>query len=393
MKKRQLDINLSCEILIWARKSVGRSIEDTAKIVGVKPEKVSEWEEGKSLPTYGQLEKLAYKAYKFPIAVFFRNSPPMDEPLKKDLRTLPQSEINGLSTEFRLVIRKAKRIQYQVLDLLANEEFKSKYKDFNVRKYSSSIQAAGDFRKFIGLTFEQQRKWRVSDSFTRFREIIENQGIFVFQFKFPIEEARAFSLFNPLPIIILNESDSKNGRTFSLLHETCHILFNSGGLFRDTQTSNLKQDLKLIEEFCNEFAAEFLLPTNIFVDTVDLEKHSVNDWEDKYLESLSRQFKVSKEVILRKLVTLRLATFDFYLSRKKEWDKTLFEFKKMQVQKNKDKGKKIIRSQAEKTVTERGKLFVNKVLENHERGEIPYSNISELLDVKLDHIPKILERI
>lgn len=57
-------------MLVWARESIGYTIDETAHRLGnVNPEKVKAWENGTSSPTYTQLENLAYKVFKRPLAV------------------------------------------------------------------------------------------------------------------------------------------------------------------------------------------------------------------------------------------------------------------------------------------------------------------------------------
>ena len=65
------------KILVWARERAGYSIEEIAlKLKRKSTIEISNWESGKSVPTYAQLEKLAYTYYKRPLAIFFLPSPP-----------------------------------------------------------------------------------------------------------------------------------------------------------------------------------------------------------------------------------------------------------------------------------------------------------------------------
>jgi Zn-dependent peptidase ImmA (M78 family) len=46
-----------------------------------------------------------------------------------------------------------------------------------------------------------------------------------------VKEMRGFSLVDVrLPVILLNGGDAHAGRTFSLLHELCHLIARDGGL-------------------------------------------------------------------------------------------------------------------------------------------------------------------
>lgn len=58
-------------VLRWARESQGYSIDDVALHLKREPDEIEAWELGHTSPTYAQLEELAYKLYKRPLAVFF----------------------------------------------------------------------------------------------------------------------------------------------------------------------------------------------------------------------------------------------------------------------------------------------------------------------------------
>jgi Zn-dependent peptidase ImmA (M78 family) len=393
MKPRAIEYKLSPQVLIWARQSMGRSVDESAKKLGVKSEKLQDWEKGKGQPTFNQLEKMAYSVYRRPIAVFFRTEPPKEKPLQKDFRTIPQSIIKSLSPEMRLVIRKAKRLQNILIELHEENPKGLIYRNFKVTIRDNPINTAKRFREFVKLRIEDQKKWKAEDSFNNFKTLVEKQGIYVFQFEMPFEEARGFSLTDDFPIVVLNSNDSKNGRIFSLFHEVCHILFNVGGIFRDSRSRGLLRSARLIEDFCNKFAAEFLVPEELFKDDIKFENQEMKEWSDSDLIKLSKLYKVSPEVVLRKLVDLKLATKEFYFYKKKLWDNAMFARKKSIAEKSKQEGRPIIRSQVEKTLTEKGKTYIGKVMDYYENGKIAYSDISEYLDVKLDYIPKILEKL
>jgi Zn-dependent peptidase ImmA (M78 family) len=388
-----LPIKISHSVFVWARTSMGYSIDDIAHRLNMRPEKIEAWENGLASPTYTQLEHLAYKVFKRPLAVFFRTEPPEEIPIEKDFRNLTSFEISHLSTEMRLVIRKAKRLQNLVHELSNDNETELIYKKFHVSIKDNPSSAANRFREFLNLSIEEQKNWKSENSFDHFKEYIEKIGIYVFQFQMPFEEARAFSLTDDYAIIVLNTDDAKNGRIFSLFHEVCHILFNFGGIFKDVETKNLNADYHAIEDFCNRFAASFLVPEDHFKKDIEYNKQRLQEWSEKDLEKLSKLYSVSKEVILRKLIDLNLASKSFYFNKKKFWDSEIRRIKEEKKKKLKEEGRSGAESQDSKVVKEKGKLYISKVLENFEQGKLTYGDISEFLEVKLDHLPKIIERI
>ncbi len=82
---------IQTSVLQWARESQGFSIDEVANRMKRDPAEITAWESGESAPTYVQLETLAYKIYKRPLAVFFLPQPPSEPDPEREFRTLPNS--------------------------------------------------------------------------------------------------------------------------------------------------------------------------------------------------------------------------------------------------------------------------------------------------------------
>jgi transcriptional regulator with XRE-family HTH domain len=67
------------DVFIWARTSIGLSVEDVAHKLNKNPREIEEWEKGNASPTYLQLEHLAHDIYKRPIALFFFPKVPFED--------------------------------------------------------------------------------------------------------------------------------------------------------------------------------------------------------------------------------------------------------------------------------------------------------------------------
>ena len=100
---------LNPHVLSWARKRAGLTVEDVAQTLSKEPAVIRAWEEGELFPTYVQLETLAYKIYKRPIAIFFFPEPPNEPQIEHSFRTLPDFEFQKLSADTRYRIVKLKR--------------------------------------------------------------------------------------------------------------------------------------------------------------------------------------------------------------------------------------------------------------------------------------------
>ena len=79
-------------MLLWARESIGMSIEEAAQAADVDAARLAGWEHEPQVdrPTIAQVRKLAV-AYRRPLAAFFLPEPPREQQLVADFRRLPGS--------------------------------------------------------------------------------------------------------------------------------------------------------------------------------------------------------------------------------------------------------------------------------------------------------------
>src|SRR5262249_9468061 len=100
------------DLIVWARKRAGLSLAEAAE----KFAHIAAWEAGNALPSYPQLEKLADE-FKLPIAAFFFPEPPNLPPIRESFRTLPDTEFDQLPRQVRFLLRKAKALQLNLVEL------------------------------------------------------------------------------------------------------------------------------------------------------------------------------------------------------------------------------------------------------------------------------------
>ena len=111
------------------------------------------------------------------------------------------------------------------------------------------------------------------------------------------------------PVIYLNNSRSAVRQIFSLFHELAHLLLGENGITRGINPVGER-----IEVFCNQFAGEFLVPSS------DLETR-FNDsfYDEAAIEELAGYYKVSRPVILLRLVNRGILTQDDYRQKTAQW--------------------------------------------------------------------------
>jgi Zn-dependent peptidase ImmA (M78 family)/DNA-binding XRE family transcriptional regulator len=374
-------------LLIWAREKTGLSQEEIAKKISVKVEKIASWEQGTVKPTIRQARMLAHQ-YKRPLALFYLSTPPMDfKPMLHDFRILPGREHHAFTSNLGFEIRRAIERRNIALELLELCDLDIPQFAFLAPESRQTSLFAVSMRQFIEVKVEEQLQWKSSyQALNAWREVIEKKGILIFQAsRVDIAEMRGVTVNErPLPVILLNASDSPNGRIFTMIHELTHILLEQSGI------CDLKEDGIGIPEdrdmeiFCNRVAGEFLLPTENLLAEHPVQIKQGQQWTDDELSSIAHKYNISREVVLRRLLVLGKTTSSFYSKKAEEFR---MEFLRMKT-KNEKPGFALPHTLA---LSHSGSFFANLVLESYYKERITASDVSEYLDVKLRHLTKIEE--
>lgn len=384
MPRKSLETIVEPKVLVWARESVGLGIQEVAKRLPTSEDTIGKWESGQKRPTLIQLEKLARTIYKRPLAAFFLSEPPKELPLPKDFRTLPSDKRKPFSPKTHLAIRRTRRLQ-SLASELAKSLNRKIITEINRANLSDDPEVvAGKLRMQLGVEIQMQFSWKNEDeALNEWKKAIEKHGVFVFQLGMPLEETRGFSLTEgEFPTIVLNLRDAINGRIFSLLHEHGHLLLNDSGICDMGDQEYLSDEAKSIERFCNHFAGAVLVPKDALLNHKLIRelKPSLR-WSDEVLERLAGDFKVSQEVILRRLTIFNLAAADFYKRKREEWKAKIEEIQQQ---------KRIYKiNPPKKCIRENGIPFVSLVLKTHSEGKITYKDVADYLAIRLKHIPEI----
>lgn len=357
------------------------TVHEVAKRLKVGEDTVVKWETGEKHPTLKRLEQLS-KIYKRPLAAFFLPEPPEEPPFPKDFRTLPAEKRASFSPKTRLAIRRARRVRSLVIELAKtlNREVAPKIGRANLLDNPESV--AMKARTRLGVEIQTQFAWKdENQALNEWKRAVESLGVMVFQLGVPLGETRGFSLTDgEVPVIVLNLRDAVNARIFSLFHEYAHLLLSDGGICDMEDRDGLSDETKSIEKFCNHFAGALLVPKDALLDRIK-PQGVTSKWSDEILKQLAKSFKVSQEVILRRLVILGLATRDFYKRKHEEWQVKAEEWQRRQGIYKLNLPQKCIR--------ENGTPFVSLVLDAHKQGRITYSDVADYLAIRLKYLNQI----
>lgn len=313
------------EMFRWARTTVGLSVAEVASMLKRPSEEIEAWESGVDAPTYPQLEKLAYQIYKRPLALFFLPAPPNEVLPQHEFRTLPNSDLQSLHRDTYMQIRRAHAYQIALKELFDNRNPVGKciWQTIPLNPSDDIVEQAKRIRDFLNVPLTEQLSWKSDEiALKKWRQSIENSGIFVFKAAFKQSDISGFCLIDSnLPIIYLNNSSSKTRQTFSLLHELAHVLLGVNGLskFDTGYIEHLPVAEKRLEQFCNAIAAEVLIPSTDFYQQINSFPENIEQASEEQFSALANRYAVSREAVLRRFLDQGRVTRGFYEQKAKFW--------------------------------------------------------------------------
>ncbi len=307
-------IPITGEVLRWARKRAGFSIEELL----ANFRDIEAWEKGTASPTYPQLERLA-KAFKVPVAVFFFPEPPDIPRIQESFRTLPAAQFEILPRELIFLLRKAKSLQINLSELHEDRNPAERFilRDLHFTPDTKIPDMARRVRNHLGISLETQMSWKNSDAaFDEWRATLEKHGVAVFKDAFRNDTYSGFCLYHEtFPLIYVNNS-VKTRQTFTLFHELAHLLFHTSGI--DEPDGRTNEELppagRKIETVCNLFAAEFLLPGVRFKSDMR-DQPATEETADK----IARRYHVSRELVFRRFLDDGDISQEEYRTAAKRW--------------------------------------------------------------------------
>jgi Zn-dependent peptidase ImmA (M78 family) len=260
---------LNPEILQWARKTAGLSLEEAAHAIELKeaygtsgPARLAALEAGKEEPSRPLLLRMS-KAYRRSLLVFYLERPPKTGDRGKDFRTLPGGIEPLYNPVLDTLIRDIRGRQSIIRSLLEDSEAEklrfigSATLDVPVRTLTERITKQ---LKFDLNVFRQQTT--IEDAFAYLRFQTESSRIFVlllgnlgsYHTNIPVDTFRGFALADEIaPLVVINDNDAVSAWSFTTLHEVAHLWLGATGV------SGWATGLA-IEQYCSDVAAEILLP-------------------------------------------------------------------------------------------------------------------------------------
>lgn len=376
-------------VLKWARESARISEETAAAKVSVSVEKLKEWEAGLSLPTIRQAQTLA-KAYKRPFALFFLPDIPRDFQPLQDFRKKGSKE---LTTSSIFIIREIQQKQAWISEIFADNEVAKLPFVGRFTIHDNPNIVAKDILSTLNIN---PADYKTETPIKEWIDAAESNGIFISRtsfihsrLKLDAEEIQGFAISDAYaPFIFVNSEDWNAPQLFTLVHEIAHIWIAETGISNEIEPEiRIKNQYHPVELFCNEVAANALMPQEIVIGFgSDIYQNS------KKVFKASKQLGVSSFALLVRALNLKLITLPDYQILKDQADIDFREFLKREAEKKakiigKDKqgGPNYFLLQLNRN----SRLFTQTVLDAFHGGHIEPTLASNLLNVQVNKFQKL----
>lgn len=319
-------IKINPDILKWALNNLNYSISHFAKKINVKEDIVQKWLNGEDYPTYKQLEKISYKALKISTTMFFFDEVPKEN-LKAYFRTTSNHTLENLDPNIMIFIKKIKYLQNDLLELFNNKNPSDNFILDKIKEIDNNniSYITLKLRDILNIDIDTQKNFKKPEiALKKWRDAIEKNGILVRKNALKNNDISGFCLYDQVfPIIVINNSLPFNRQIFTIFHEIAHLIFKVSGIDEiDENFSDLANNSKNIEILCNNFASEFLLPKN------EILKFSNYNIDDDIILNISKDFSVSREVVVKRCLDINLIGQKQYNEYIKKYTKEYFNYKR-----------------------------------------------------------------
>ena len=319
---------------MWARETAGLTLHEAVSKVGIRDargemavDRLAALERGEREPTRPTLVKMA-QHYRRPLLAFYLTAPPQRRDRGADFRTLPverSSEMDGVVDALVRNVRSRQNMVRAALEaedeaeplpfvgalsrsMAAGTDLKSLRNVLRRRVDAArwSQRAAGALGEILGhdlnaTTYYAQPS--ADQAFTLLRTRTERAGVFVLlkgdlgshHTAIHVEVFRGFAIADDVaPFVVINDNDSRAAWSFTLLHELTHLLLGQTGISGSHPGTE-------IEEFCNNVAAEWMLPVRT-LDQIQIDPDRDLVDQQRHIDEFARPRNLSRTMVAYRLL-------------------------------------------------------------------------------------------
>ena len=309
------------EIMVWARESAGLTQEEAARKLGFRDsgistaaEKLAAVECGRKEPSRPQLVKMAGR-YHRPLLTFYLSRPPRQGDRGTDFRTLSADRSARDEARVDALVRDIKARQSMVRAVLEDEDEAEPLPFVGSHRLGDGKAVIlGSLRALIGVDLSTYRAQPdPSAAFALLRSRVEASGVFVTlkgdlgNYVTAIETTvfRGFSIADKVaPFVVINDQDARSSWSFTLLHETTHLLLGQTGVSGEYSENET-------ERFCDDIAGDFLLPADA-MDRLDFDDPRKFENILERVSTFANESNVSRAMVAYKAYRSRLITQELF---------------------------------------------------------------------------------
>ncbi len=371
-------------VLVWARQDSGWALEEVARKLAVKVERLQAWESGEKQPTFRQVQNLARFLHR-PLSTFFQPNPPDLPPLAAEYRRLTDVTPGEESPLLRLALRQMINRRQAALDLF--DELGDSVPVFRgVAHLSETPATVGQrLRLLLGVDDATQLAWTSEwQAWRSWRAAVEAAGVLVFQFtKVELEEVRGLSLLDmPLPVVAINSKERvPEAKAFTLLHEVVHLMLAAGHeelpALKEKRTGPQWLD---VERFAESAASHALVPEALLQTHAASMAGNAGNWTLQEVRRMARRFWITPLAMATRLRESGLMSWGRYHAWRSEWQDYVSTLP------TRSGG---FATPAEKTFNRYGRPFVQLVLEAMSVNRITSVDAARYLDLKYQHFDQL----
>ena len=353
---------------LWCCADLGISVEECASTTDIAMASFEKLLAGEPSLTFNQLRKVA-EYFGRGVLFFLEQAPVNDAAVHSpQFRTLANQKPE-LSARIKALIERVEH-QRTVYLTLRHEVDDGSYPHFAPPQLDGLTpkQAAAAARAWLDL--------KPNNDFESYRRAIEAQGLLVFRSngyngKWQIAKESpilGFSLFDPeCPVIVVKKQAADAQQVFTLMHELGHLLLHRSSSIDDDEDMHARSGK---EQEANAFAGHLLVPDNFLLAISDQERPDDIALYDEWLSEHRKNWGVSSEVILRRLMDSRRLPRQLYAAYR--------QWRKEQQAEDKDGGNRAYRHREPKHVF--GDVYVRTVLDALSGKRISLSKACSYLD-------------
>ncbi len=343
------------EILVWARKTAGLTLEDAVAKVGIGDargvaavERLAALERGENEPTRPTLVRMAHH-YRRPLLAFYLNSPPRRDDRGPDFRTLPGTRSPEVDALVGALVRNLQSRQQMVRAALEAEDeaeplpfvgalLRSGEAALGMQSLRTVLRRRPEAARLLqralailgevlgrDLNAARYHAQETADgAFRLLRSRAERAGVFVllkgdlgsYHTAIDVEVFRGLALADDVaPFVAINDNDSRAAWSFTLLHEMTHLLLGQTGFGGPDSATE-------IEKFCDNVAAEWLLPAGT-LDAIRLDQELDLGEQKHRIGEFAQERNLSRTMVAYRLLRANRIgpqTFDrLRADFRKEW--------------------------------------------------------------------------